>query len=187
MFLQSHDGDGSMSKNWIAEYLDDAVARNLCTRIGCTTCGAREFRRGAWSAMARDMESTDGSDATGSIIIEMARALARVTPPDPVGIRLVEAARCLIYDLWSNVPVLDRELEQVLAGSWAGEVLLSMQRHHAAREASYRRADAMAAARVVREEEKRKKRQEQHALRLERKRERDRLLMGGTREPGGAS
>ena len=32
------------SRDWLQQFISAAVRRNLCTRIGCTTCGAGKFR-----------------------------------------------------------------------------------------------------------------------------------------------
>jgi hypothetical protein len=176
--------------NWLSEYLDGVVGRDLCTRIGCTTCGASDFRSGVWSALARSKGRAQPSTTSRTEILEMAKALAQVPPPrDPSG-RVEEAARCLIFDLWSGIPFLDWELEGALAGSWAGGVLASMQRHHAARQAAHRQSTIEEAQRAQQAEYMRRRRGELHAerqaQRAARKKERDRILMGGLVEDGGA-
>jgi hypothetical protein len=169
-----------MISNWLGAYLEEAVRKRLCTQIGCTTCGAMEFRMGVLSALAStgkplrrhfDRESQ----------IEIARVLAELKPNhddlrDPLWGQ-EDAVRCILCDLWSNSPLLDREIEALLAGTWAGGLLRRMKEHREARETASRARDEFQSPANVqkRREEKKRVKQEQHEKRLALKKERDRL------------
>ena len=162
-----------MGDNNLQSFLVSAVSRKLCTQIYCTTCGAMEFRQGV--VLAVTGISTSSRRLSRETILEIARALAGVTPV--AGISLDDAVRCILFDLWSGMPYLDQEIEEILQGSWAGGVLQRMKAHHAAlqaarkAEAEYQSSDAV----HMRREAKRLLKQEQHSRRLEIKRERDKL------------
>jgi hypothetical protein len=88
-----------------------------------------------------------------------------------------DAVRCLLVDLWSGIPLLDRDIAALLAGSWAGDILQMMNEHHEAREADRRARDEFQSPAAVqkRREEKKLLNQEQHEKRLALKKGRDRL------------
>jgi len=162
-----------MKAEWLQTYLIDAVEKKLCTKINCTTCGAMEFRNGLLAGLdpPREIPRRVRFDRAG--VVEITEALAGVTADD---LRLhpqYEAIRCILYDLWSGMPMLDNEIEVRLKGSWAGHVLQKMKEHHQAAAA----ARELQSPTVVRRhrEEKQRKTQEQHLLRLKAKIERDRL------------
>ena len=163
--------------NWLEEYLVEAVRKNLCTRIGCGTCGAMEFRRGALNGLTNATGQGSHGRFDREAILAMARALAEVGPTTRDLAELEPAARCILYDLWSAMPALDQEIEASLAGSWAGSVLHRMKLHHAAREAVHRaEMERQDPAKIQeRREEKKRIKQERHELHLARKKERDRL------------
>lgn len=106
-------------------------------------------------------------------VLEIAEALAGVTPYGIAYASLEAAVRCLIGDLWSGIPIIDQEIEKRLAGSWAGEVLDRMKEHHQARLAALELQSPASA--IKRHEEKKRLKQEQHLRRLALKRERDKL------------
>lgn len=64
--------------------------------------------------------------------IEIARALAEVKPNGDASGALKDAVECLLVDLWSGIPLLDKDIEMLLAGTWVGENLSSMKAHHVA-------------------------------------------------------
>lgn len=164
-----------MNKTWLQAYLVGTIRRNLCTRIYCTTCGAREFRNGLLHAV---------SDATGAAQLrldrvaaaEIASALAEFSPQDLPRHTAEEAVRCILFDLWSQVPMSVKELHSRLGQTWSGQVLRRMEEHYSAQVA--RRAQAFYEDPLDvqrRRDEKRRLRSERHQERLVKQRERSRL------------
>ncbi len=164
-----------MTTNWLQAYLIDATNRKLCTQIHCTTCGAMEFRRGVLHALTSATGQPLRQHFDRESSIEIARALSRVTPDDNALLSLEQAVRCLLFDLWSGIPVIDKDLEVLLTGSWAGDVLRRMKEHHEALQAARRAAAELQANAPKRREEQKRLKQEQHEKRLAMKKERDRL------------
>ena len=125
-----------MDSMWLDMYLKDAVARNLCTMIHCTTCGAEKFRFGL--GLLRN--SGVSLDRRRNHHLDIANALAGITSPESddryqpeiyrSSDKLEEAVRCIIFDLWTGLPFLDQEVEQRLGDSWAGNVLQKMKEHY---------------------------------------------------------
>lgn len=164
-----------MKANWLDLYLVDAVQRRLCTQIYCTTCGALEFRRGVLEALGRATGQRARQHFERESVIEIAKALALVTPATNQALALEPAVRCLLFDLWSGVSLLDNEIESLLDGTWAGGVLARMKEHHRARMAARRAHEEFQQGAQGRREEKIRLRQQQHQARLALKKERDRL------------
>jgi hypothetical protein len=79
--------------------------------------------------------------------------------------------------LWSGTPWFDHDIEVLLAGTWAGDILRGMKEHHEALEVERRARDEFQAPAAVqkRREEKKLLKQKQHEKRLALKQERDRL------------
>ena len=166
-----------MSSNWLEAYLLDAVSRKLCTQIGCTTCGALEFRRGVIDALVREtgrspLERIDREGAES-----IAKALAEVRQDAESPLSLKPAIQCLLFDLCSHGLLAEGEVDKLLRGSWAGKVLQGMREYEAvrsvARDAHLARQDPIAVQR--RREEKARARQAKHEERLALKKERDRV------------
>ena len=162
-----------MTSKWLEAYLAEAVRKKLCTKIHCTTCGALEFRRGVLDALSiatgrQPLQRLDRESA-----IEIAKALAAVSRNHA----MEDAVRCLLVDLWSGIPFLDRDIATLLDGSWAGNILHMMIKHHEARESDRRARDEFQSPAAVQKRRKEKKllNQEQHEKRLALKKERDRL------------
>ena len=168
-----------MTANWLQIYLIDAVNKNLCTKVYCTTCGALDFRKGVLLALARKKDERPLQKFNRESVIEIARALAEVTPDICPTISLEDAVKCLIIDLWSGLPFLDKEVEDLLAGTWSGNILQDMKSHHEARESTRREKEAYEYPVNVqkRREEKKRLKQEQHQERLLLKKERDKLWL----------
>lgn len=163
-----------MTSNWLSDFLQEAVRRRLCTQIQCTTCGAIKFRRGVRAALIKALGPM-GTEREATL--EIARALSRIPPEDSESTGLQPAVMCLLFDLWTGIPILDREIETALGNSWARNVLRSMQEHYAAREAARQSREELEDPVNVqrRREEKRRLKQEQHQRRLALKKERDRV------------
>lgn len=164
-----------MSGNWLRAYLDDAVQRKLCTQIYCTTCGALDFRRGVLDALSRAAGKPARQQFERESAIEIAKALAAVTAAPDQALALEPVVRCLLFDLWSGVPLFDNETESLLDGTWAGGVLTRMKEHHRARVAARRAHEEFQHGAQGRRDGKRRLRQGRHQTRLALKQERDRL------------
>ena len=111
--------------------------------------------------------------------VDIARGLASIHPVGGACYHVEEAVRLVLFDIWYAVgeEARERDLEPVLAGTWAGSVLERMKAHHQARmEARRAFAESQDPERVrQKREEKRRLRQEKHAERLALKKERDRI------------
>ena len=165
-----------MSDGWLQNYILDSINQNICTRAGCTTCGANQFRRGLLQAFAAGTEQIEPSFLHRECALQIASALTSVKSGGDW--KFEEAIRCILIDLWSAAGGdTDGQLSHVLQGSWAGQVLDSM-RHHSAEVEARRRALAeyqSPAAVQQRREEKKRLKQQRHEERLALKKERDRI------------
>jgi hypothetical protein len=166
-----------VTSKWLEAYLAEAVRKKLCTKIHCTTCGALEFRRGVLDALSIATGRQPLQRLDRESVIEIAKALAEVSQNHDTPGATEDAVRCLLVDLWSGIPLLDRDIAALLAGSWAGDILHMMNEHHEAREADRRARDEFQSPAAVqkRREEKKLLNQEQHEKRLALKKGRDRL------------
>lgn len=97
-----------------------------------------------------------------------------MTPVADEQVAFEEAVRCLLYDLWSSEAESDA-VRSLLQGSWVGNQLAGMSRHHRIRQAAHRAHQQSQAVDQARQEENRQLRQERHQQRLALKTERDRL------------
>ena len=171
-------GQTPAEAGWLQEYLTGAVGSNLCTRIHCTTCGAMEFRQGLLSKLARLTGRQGLKRLDHRSAVDIARSLALVQPVGVDRYSFEEAARLVLFDIWyaAEEGARERDLELVLAGTWAGSVLERMKAHHQARSEERRAyAESQDPVRVrQKREEKRRLRQEKHSERLALKKERDR-------------
>ena len=167
----------TMSSNWLEAYLSAAVREELCTKINCTTCGATAFRKGVLGALAKATGEPLRQSFYREGNIEIAKALADVRPSIDTARPIENAVMCLLNELWSGMPFLDREIESLMVGSRAGEILNRMKAHHEARETKRHDYEASQDPAAVqrRREEKKRLNQERHEERLALKRERDRL------------
>lgn len=164
---------------WLEHYLCESIRKDLCTKIGCTTCGAQEFRRGLLIAVAQARGGIPAARMDLNTARELVRALADVIPAEDQLEKLKEAVRFVLCEIWYTIgeAATERELEPVLVGSWAGGVLAGMRDHHKARmEARKLHEEANNPERIrERREEKSRLRQQRYAERLTQKKERDRL------------
>ena len=170
-----------MDDNWLHYHLVQVVRAGLCTKIHCTTCGAVEFRRGLLDSLAKaagkKVSRVLGQEFAGDMLC----ALAKVRPEtSEERACLAEPVKCILFDLWRGGVEVEPYMADQLSGSWAGEVLARMKAHY----------DAILAARRALEDfndpvnvQKRRNeakllKQQQHAIRLEDKKERDRIWHG---------
>ncbi|MGD9727747.1 MAG: hypothetical protein AB7E70_09685 [Hyphomicrobiaceae bacterium] len=123
-----------MSEDWLLPIILEARENNWCVRIGCTTCGAHDFR----AAVLRQLGPRGGlagerhiNNLGGQQIFD---ALSRCSEPaiDPVADD--EACRWLLFFVWQRFgdEVCERDLYPKLKGTWAGRVLDRMRDHHKA-------------------------------------------------------
>jgi len=66
--------------NWLQHFLVQSIRRNLCTKVVCTTCGAREFRDGLRDALAEQLGQSKLESLTVDNLMEIGRALGDVQP-----------------------------------------------------------------------------------------------------------
>ena len=168
-----------MTGGWLEAFLLDALSRKLCTKISCTTCGAMEFRTGLLSAYSRASgEPLRQRYDDRKVNIAILEALSEINSSDDPIYEFYDPVRLVLYDLSSGARSLGYELEETLAGSWAGVLLSGMKRHNEERQARRRAHEEMNSPKnleKIRTEKKRIK-QEQHEKRLAEKKERDRIL-----------
>jgi hypothetical protein len=178
--------------NWLEQFLVQSIRQNLCTRVVCTTCGAREFRDRLRNALANQLGESKPDAATYGLI-EIARALANVQPDFAdafyTGTKFESAVRLIITDIWSALgdEEADRVIAPLLSDSWAADLLARMKHHHAQRIEAERRLLEYEDPEQVRARRgaKRKLKQAQHAERIARKQWRERNDQ--SHGPGGAS
>jgi hypothetical protein len=172
----SHSSGGDA---WLHQYLLDAVSMHLCTKIHCTTCGAREFRDGLMVALANKSDRSRVALFDLDTARMTATGLTRVVPTEGRSAELEQAIRLILFEIWRTIgaELAEREVEPILVGTWCGAVLAHMKAHHRAREeARHAFAESQAAALIQqRRDEKQRIRQKKHAERLLRKKESDRL------------
>ena len=162
-----------VSAEWLELYLIEAVDKDLCTSWGCTTCGAAAFRTGLrWRSAVGTGQAPPPLNRERAI--ELAAAMAMVHPVHSNHWKLESVARFVILEIWSALDHNEKELESIFAGSWAGTILESMQKHDTARWAAQSARQEYESLAPVRHEEKRREKEEQNRRRLAEKRERDR-------------
>jgi hypothetical protein len=171
--------------NWVAEFLETAKAANLCTMIGCTTCGARKFRDGLFRK-ANDVGALDGDSCRwdGRAAGEIAEALAHLSA-DFTG-RHVKALRLVFFDLWSDLgdPDFEKMVEAPTRETPAGNVLQAMRDHSKWLKLCRAEAESRAEAERCAAQKRREARKVAHAARRAAKVERDRAFRAnGSRGP----
>jgi len=122
-----------MTSDWLSDYLRDCITRRVCTRIHCTTCGTYEFRNGLAKGLGLTATPSRYTGFEREQVLEIASSLGEIRSQMLSPLAWEEAVRFIILILWTGSPILDQEVERLLVGSWAGEVLQSMKAHHAQR------------------------------------------------------
>jgi hypothetical protein len=178
-----------VNNEWLQQYLAESVREGRCTRIYCTTCGAREFRKGLIAALEKETGQPRASSVGADNAFAIVHALTNVRPFNTEDAsRMEQAVRLILFEIWRTATSkrAEREWEPLLNGTWAGDVLARMKAHHERLQIARRaRAEYESPLRVEeRRAQKRKKRQEAHALRLALKVERDRLWREGQKKVG---
>ena len=192
------------SRDWLQRFIADARRRNLCTRIGCTTCGAHEFRSGLMAQLGvpeSELTAVPLSPLSTDRAEGLLDLMSELKPPERDMSIYSEPMRLMISECWS---ALGREalpaMQDRLGQSWAGDVLRATiadedawMRARQVREEARRgtwqpqaatRSDWAVSGRLQRQRERRLA-QERH---LFRKKERDKLLwVHGLNDPGKGS
>ena len=165
----------AIAEGWLEQYLDQAIERRLCTMIGCTTCGAQDFRAGLNAGLARPGDDLRRLNADRSL--PLLESASKLVAPQARHSERVEAIRLVLFDCWVALGG-DNALPQMkerLGRGWAGQVLNEMIAHHEVRTRVRREHEVRsdpAAARQRRQQLK-GERQQRHQERLEKKRQRD--------------
>ena len=110
--------------SWLQNLIIDAVERNLCTQIHCTTCGAMEFRN-AFSKLSQ--QNANGELSVTSRTSSIIQALRQI--PCNADPHWIQPMRLVVYELnkqTKNQNQLCTELE----GCWAGDILKAMILHY---------------------------------------------------------
>ena len=159
--------------NWLEGFIAQAIEKNWCTKAYCSTCGSTDFREG----ILRNANELNGMplstplDEVSAISIAVKLGQIKERASD----RWISAIRSLILQLHDFFG--EKKLAGLLDTSWAGRILEDMKNHYLQyqeRRRQHEKLDQSA-------EEKRHLRQEEHAKRLERKKERDRVWREGQR------
>jgi ADP-ribosylglycohydrolase len=167
---------GNPAAQWLLDFLIEAKSRRLCTKVNCTTCGAREFRNRLRAVTAQALVDSEPQALDQYYWTFLAKSLAEVNPDQRARARLIEGVRLIICDLRVRFFAAPgrRRLHKLLDGSWAGEVLASMEAHQEM--IRLRRLEHQ--ERLERLQERNERRSLEHAVRqherIERKRTRDR-------------
>lgn len=165
--------------DWLHTFIEYAVRKRMCTRVGCTTCGALQFRHGVLEALSAVTGRPPRRQMSVRNARELLTALRYVGPHEAEPWEFESAVRLLIMEIsWTlGGHGSEPELESALEGTWAGELLWRMKMHYEARQAAYRARKEYESAESTqkRKEEKKRTKQEKHQQRLAEKAERDRL------------
>ena len=158
------------SRDWLQQFISAAVGRNLCTRIGCTTCGAHEFRAGLMARLGVPLSELVAVPLPPLGVDRAERLLdlmSELKPPEHDMGFYSEPMRLMIFDCWialggdKALPAMQERLGQ----SWAGPVLRAMIVHEEER----RRVWQAHEARLVKDHERRLRRDRERQLAQERR------------------
>ena len=160
-----------MTPEWLEEYLKDSIARNICTKIHCTTCRSHEFRGGLQARLGSNIGGGRLRGYERKEALALVWALAGIQRPDISPGACEEAVRFIIMDIWTGMPFLDQEIESHMGNSWAGTVLQRMKEHYHQRLLAL---EAISPEKMKeRRDEEKKQRQKAHLVRLAEKSKRD--------------
>jgi hypothetical protein len=167
------------TEDWLQQFMSEAVSRPLCTRIGCTTCGAYEFRSELRARIAGSARSS-GMPSIANRVELLLDLMSELKPPEHDSFAWEGAMRLMIYDCWIDLGG-DRALpfmQDRLGQSWAGQVLGRMIAHEEARRRARQQHEACSNDPVKAQEkrvQRKHERQLRHERRLLQKKERDKL------------
>jgi len=150
-----------MPENWLFEFLQRAVERDLCTKYLCTTCGAMEFRRGLWRA----------AEANHCTETDVAQALAHIEGEAHSEDPFARALYLAVTEVCDAIG--EAAAARILAVSWAGRVLQSIRGQRVTSAISRKHVEAAQHAAQEAAKERKRQRQARHEGRLEKKRARE--------------
>src|SRR5215469_8758789 len=91
-------------KNWLQNYLADAVSRRLCTKVCCTACGAKQFRDGLSAAISHQAGRSLWPPKDVNAAMLLGHGLAEIAPDGDdrrySNSELERAARFVLTDIW---------------------------------------------------------------------------------------
>jgi len=144
-----------------------------------------DFRGGLFMALNAASDSKSPPTFSRDNATALLEALRGVTPWQAhiSTFELEHAVRYILFELWHSSPLADKDIEALLAGCWAGSVLSGMKAHYESRIAARRASDKFdnPANVQMRRDLKKQLKQEQHEMRLNLKKDRDKRW----REQGG--
>lgn len=144
----------STTSPWLYHFIQLACKKGWCVNIGCTTCGAHDFRNELTRLIENHTTLSNRCD-------EVANQLRQLSPKDADSPRFSDALKMVFHQL--NQPLIFDgcpDLSVRLAGSWAGQqlaVYLEHQQARAERRAAHDKlnsADAIQARKQEREQAK---------------------------------
>lgn len=151
-------------RSWLETFIEEAINRNLCMQISCTTCGAGEFRRGLKKASQDNGEKNEHEHSELIILEELSKL------PQKEDSRWVVPLRLIIFQLDRTLHSRSLLLEK-LGNSWAGDILQSMIDHYDERRRAqeehtrYCSPEAAAHRRVVKKAQRQQRHEERCASR----------------------
>lgn len=153
--------------DWLRQFLVEAHERQLCTKIGCTTCGCMEFRNSFVSAI----ESSLGRACLLPFDVQAFRfvteSLSSLSRDELTSPSSHSAIRLIIYDFWRMGG--DGFLNAIARGSYAGGIVAAMQEHEKARERQHAaHIDELERKRVEKEIAKQERMEERRLKKMER-------------------
>lgn len=130
-----------MSDNWLQLALNEAIRKNACMKIVCTTCGGAPMR-----ALLFGITNPSGPYGSSDPPLtlerarEVAEALSGCLPDRGEPYEFVEGVRSLLYAIWLQFgDAAHSQIFPTLEGTWAGSVLSEMKRHYEQRTLARRR------------------------------------------------
>jgi hypothetical protein len=122
--------------NWLQVFLDEAAAQRLCVVYGCTTCGSQEFirklLRAVRAASGLDLTARGWTDRTLRFLADGLAKLPAISQQDKPAVRTIIMH---LYKFDGDGAFEDNFAPGFQAGP-AGEILRSMRKHFAARQAA---------------------------------------------------
>ena len=154
---------------WLKAFLDGASKAQLCTRVYCTTCGAKPFRDGL-KAGAIIASGTTGNEPLAKFTADALATLGQETVDHHS-----EALRLTLVELWGSLGEVQfhRIVEAKLANSPMAIFLQRMRAHSADRARAYQTHEDSQRRATQQREFKKAERTKAHVARLEAKKLRD--------------
>jgi hypothetical protein len=161
--------DSTTSDDWLGPIIRKAKRKHRCSKMGCTTCGARGFRTSIEQAVLQrhgDPNAVFASFECQRVLIDGLRTMQPLDDPDHEDKHKYEQAVQFIITEMVWMSGFDSALDTELSGTWAGSVLQGI-RDHAQWRRDHRATVAANEQRRASDAVKRRQlRQEAHAQRL---------------------